>query len=291
MAGLAAAAIAIGSAAAVLGARERTHPLPVSTDRLMYLRSGKTASRLFLSFKALAADVYWMRAIQHYGRDRKSSRTTGRFEFLQPLIDLTTTLDPHFNLAYRFGAIFLAMDPPDGPGRSDQAIALLEKGLASNPTRWQYAHDIGFIHYWHTGDYKAAAAWFDRAAAMPGAPPWIRPLAGVTLAQGGDRTGARQLLEELMNSNEEWIRRSAQRSLAQLAALDEIDDVQAVVERYHASASRYPSGWADLVAAHLLPGVPLDPTREPLTYDADAHVVALSKASSLAPLPQALGRR
>ena len=96
-----------------------------------------------LSFDALAADIYWIRAIQHYGRDRKPSQPTDRFELLQPLLDLTTTLDPHFNIAYRFGAIFLSLEPPNGPGRPDQAIALLEKGLANNPTRWQYAYDIG----------------------------------------------------------------------------------------------------------------------------------------------------
>ena len=289
--GLFVAVVCIGAAAGVLHARATAEPREADLRRVLYLKAGRGAQRAFLSFDALAADVYWLRTIQHYGRDRKSSRVEGRFELLQPLVDLTTTLDPRFNLAYRFGAIFLAMDAPNGPARPDQAIALLEKGLASNPRRWQYAHDIGFIHYWYTGDFRAAAAWFEKAAAMPGAPAWIRSLAGLTLAQGGDRDGARQLLMELVNSNEAYLRTSAERSLAQLATLDVIDDMQVRVEALYARTGRYPVDWREIVAAAGLPGVPLDPTGVPLVYDAATHRVTIARESSLAPLPTSLPRR
>lgn len=288
---VAAVAAGIGGAAGVLHARDSRAPLPVSEERLMYLRSGRTADRLFLTFDALAADVYWMRAIQHYGRDRRSPRSDGRFELLQPLLDLTTTLDPHFNIAYRFGAIFLSMDPPNGPGRPDQAIALLEKGLEHNPHRWQYAHDVGFVHYWHTGDYAAAAHWFERASTMPEAPDWIRQLAAVTLAEGGDRTGARQVLSELVRSEEGYIRASAERSLTQLQALDAIDQLNAVVERYRADRGALPQSWTDLVGRRYLLGIPVDGAGVPFAYDAESGRVSLGSGSPLLPLPRGLGKR
>ena len=75
-----------------------------------------------------AADVYWIRAIQHYGGERLSTAADRNFELLFPLLDLATTLDPYFTIAYRFGAIFLSEPLPGGPGRPDQAIALLRKG-------------------------------------------------------------------------------------------------------------------------------------------------------------------
>src|SRR5439155_9748916 len=119
---------------------------------------------------------------------------SGRFELLYPLLDVATTLDPYFNIAYRFGAVFLAQPAPNGPDRVDLAIALLQKGLARNPAQWKYALDIGFLYYWYgTGapapdaDFTEAVRWFERAIAMPGSPNWIRPLAAVTRAQGGDR--------------------------------------------------------------------------------------------------------
>jgi tetratricopeptide (TPR) repeat protein len=281
----------IALAAGVLHAREALQPSRADQQRVLYLRAGKAAQRAFLSFDALAADVYWLRTIQHYGRDRKSARTANRFELLQPLVDLTTTLDPRFNLAYRFGAIFLSMEPPSGPGRPDQAIALLEKGLASNPRRWQYAHDIGFIHYWHTGNFELAAQWFERAAAMPGAPEWIKPLAGLTLAQGGDRAGARKLLTELLSSNEAYIRRAAERSLAQLQTLDVIDAMQDHVSAFQAATGRYPANWRELGMAAGLPGVPLDAAGVPLEYDVVNHTVNVSRSSPLFPLPTTLARR
>jgi tetratricopeptide (TPR) repeat protein len=288
---LAAVAAGIAAAASVLHARDQRHPLPVSEERLMYLRSGRTADRVFLSFDAIASDVYWIRTIQHYGRDLGSTRTTGRFELLNPLLDLTTTLDPHFNIAYRFGAIFLAERPPKGPGRADQAIALLEKGLASNPTRWQYLHDIGFVHYWFTNDYEQAAAAFERAATMPGAPEWLRPVAAMTRAQGGDRAGARRLLTELLSADQDYVRHTAERGLQQLQALDAIDQLQAIVERYHDATGSYPRAWRDLISVRLLRGLPIDPTKAAFVYDAATHRVTISETSSLFPLPRFLQPR
>ena len=288
--GVAATLVLVALAAGVLRARDARYPVAPSPERLLYLQSGRTADRLFLSFDALGSDIYWIRAIQHYGRDRKSARTTDRFSLLQPLLDLTTTLDPHFNVAYRFGAIFLSMSPPNGPGRQDQAIALLEKGIAHNPARWQYAHDIGFIHYWYTGQYAEAAKWFERAANTPGAPEWIRPLVPITLAQGGDRAGARRLLGELMGADQPWIRQAAERGLEQLGALDAIDQLQALVERYRTGAGQYPQGWPDLIRAGLLAGMPVDTTGAPFVYDPTTQAVSLSPQSSLGPLPKALAR-
>jgi tetratricopeptide (TPR) repeat protein len=285
------AVLCIGLAAVALRARDQQYPLPAPLGRLLYLRSGKTADRLFLSFDALAADVYWIRTIQHYGRDVKSSRVDGRFELLDPLLDLTTTLDPHFNIAYRFGAIFLAAPPPKGPGRPDQAIALLKKGLAQNPGRWQYAHDIGFVYYWYTGNYAEAARWFDQTARLPQAPEWVRPLAALTFAEGGDRPSARRMLTELLTSSEGYVRAAAERGLLQLQALDGIEEMQRQVERYNTATGAYPNGWLEVIRAGLLPGIPVDPTGTPFTLDAPTHQVTLSPDSSLSPLPLFLARK
>jgi len=278
-------------AAGVLHARETHAPLPASQERLMYLRSGRTADRLFLTFDALAADIYWMRAIQHYGRDRKSAPGAHRFELLHPLLDLTTTLDPHFNIAYRFGAIFLSMEAPNGPARPDLAIALLEKGLAHNPNRWQYAHDIGFVHYWHTGDLLQASAWFERASSMNGAPDWIRQVAAVARVEGGDRAGARQILTELVGSGESYIRAAAERSLAQVLALDAIDELSAVTARYRESTGRRPGGWSDLIRTRHLPGIPVDQTGTPFYLDPSTGEISIGAGSSLLPLPRGLRDR
>lgn len=280
----------LAAAAAVLHAGDVRYPATREAERLLYVRSPGAARRLALSFKGLAADVYWVRTIQHFGRDLRSNRVTGRFELLQPLLDLTTGLDPHFTSVYRFGAVFLALPPPSGPGRVDQAVALLEKGLQASPGRWQYAYDIGFVYYLYGHDYQTAGTWFTRAAAMPGAPDWIQPLAAETVARGGDRADARRLLAELLTSDQQYLRQDAKRGLAQIDALDAIDHLQRLVEDYHSAERVYPSSWSDVIRAGRLPGIPADGARVPFLYDPAAHLVLIDSRSPLAPLPTALGR-
>src|SRR5688500_16292072 len=99
-------ALAAGSVA-LQAARDRRYARETDSARLMYLQSGETAKRLALEYDALAADIYWIRAVLHYGGDRIEGRESGRYDLLYPLLDLTTALDPHFQIAYRFGAVFL----------------------------------------------------------------------------------------------------------------------------------------------------------------------------------------
>jgi hypothetical protein len=129
----------IGALAIAIGvqiARDRLYSRETTeTERILYVRSTEAMKRLALGFDALLSDVYWIRAIQHYGGDRLSKDRRQRYELLDPLLNLTTTLDPYFTIAYRFGSIFLSEPPPGGPGRPDRAIALLQKGIGVQPTK------------------------------------------------------------------------------------------------------------------------------------------------------------
>ena len=98
---------------------------------MLWIRSGALAERLALGFDNLAADVYWIRAVVHFGGQRLS--TDKNYDQLFPLLDLVTSLDPHFKVAYRFGAIFLAEPFPGGAGRPDLAMQLLQKGHCRRP--------------------------------------------------------------------------------------------------------------------------------------------------------------
>jgi hypothetical protein len=191
---------------------------------MLYVRSPEAARRLALSYDALVADVYWIRAVQHYGSTRLSSDPNKQYDLLYLLLDLTTSLDPRFSVAYTFGAIFLAEPPPRGPGRPDLAVALLEKGLRAQPRNWELAQSIGFVHYWWRQDYVQAAVWFARAAEFPNAPDWMEPLAARTLAQGGRRESARVLWQHIAReSDSQWFRDEAVRQLRLLDATDERD--------------------------------------------------------------------
>lgn len=277
-------------ASSVLNARDVRVPLTQSADRGLYVRSAPVARAFALSLKALAADLYWLRTIQHFGGDRLTRRRDRPFELLQPLLDLTTSLDPQFVIAYRFGAIFLSEPPPGGPGRPEEAIALLEKGLRANPAKWQYAEDIGFVHLWHRNDPKTAALWFRRAADMPGAPNWLAAVAATTMV-GADRKMAAAWLEDMaQHATEPWVRRIAQRRLAQIAAMEQIDQLEAMVPAFQKKMNRNPTGWPDFEAAGLSRGIPIDPAGAPYVYFPASGLVRLHPQSPLAPLPDLMGR-
>jgi hypothetical protein len=149
--------------------------------------------------------------------------------------------------------------------------------------------DIGFVHYWWSHDYHAAAAAFDRAGRMPGAPWWLRSLAATTLAQGGDRRSSRTMWRAVRETAEiDWLRQSADRALAQLDALDEIDQLQAIVDRYRADSGVAATSWIPLIEAHRLRGIPLDPSGTPYELSF-AGRVQVSVKSSLFPLPKEPG--
>jgi hypothetical protein len=285
------AAVLLAMAVALQVARDRVWVPFQPASTLLWLHASPAARRLMLGYDALAADVYWIRTVVDYGSTRREADPAKRnYDRLFPLLEMVTTLDPDFTVAYRFGAIFLTEAYPNGPGRPDQAIDLLQRGIAHDPAGWEYMHDIGFVYYWWLGDNERAAQWFARAAAVSDAPGWLKPLAATTLAEGGERDLARQMWRQMRDGADvDGIRRSADLRLSQLDAMDRIDALTAAVARFEAAAGRRAQTWNDLVRAGALQGVPLDPAGVPFVLD-PAGGVDVATTSPLAPLPSARTR-
>jgi tetratricopeptide (TPR) repeat protein len=274
----------MASAVGLQALRERGGELPVEADSLLYVRSPAALQRLALSYDAILADVYWIRAIQLYGDTRLGRSTDSSFALLYPLLELTTTLDPYFDVAYNFGALFLAEKPPGGPGRPDLALKLLERGVEVQPDDWRLYQAAGFVHYWSYRDYVKAAEWFDRAAKVPGAPVWMQPLAAVTLAEGGNRKSSRLLWRQILQtSTDDWFQREAGRRLQQLDAMDQIELLQTIVDAFAAKNGRAPASFAELVRAGFVRGNVADPNGLP--YRLEGSRVTLDPSSKLLPLP------
>jgi hypothetical protein len=262
----------------------------VPPNPTMWLQSGRAADKIFLGYRNLVADMYWMRAVVYYGGQRQrlveleeqGIQSTTNFDLLYPLLDLVTTLDPHFKIAYRFGAIFLADAPPNGPGRADLAIALLQRGIERDHGRWEYMEDIGFVYYWWIKDFGRAAEWFKRAGDAPGAPSWLAPLAATTLAQGGDRQSSRLLWTEMRNSDLEWISNDAVYRLQQLDAMDQIDDLNARIQRFIDREGKRPADWRQVG----VPVAPVDPSGTPYRINPKTGLIDLGPGSKLFPLPR-----
>ena len=299
IAGWVAVALALLTGAGrVQAMRERAFPAREATTDALYIESPTAWRRLTVGYNALASDVYWIRAIQYYGGTKRRLELRkpvpepppmladrSDFDDLYAYLDITTSLDPRFDIAYRFGSVFLAEPYPVGAGRPDLAIRLLEKGLRERPDKWQYMEDIGFVHYWYDRDYRAAAGAFERASRFPGAPLWLQPLAATTLAQGGDRRTSRAMwLVILQSADVDWLRAQAEWRLKQFRALDDIDALQARVDAYGRRTHETVHGWTPLIAAGILRRVPTDPGGAPYDVTVEGRV-RLSESSTLLPLP------
>jgi hypothetical protein len=260
---------------------------PATKADVQWIQSPGLMRRLAVGFNAIWADVYWIRAVQYYGSTSLSKDKNKNFDQLYPLLDITTSLDPHFNIAYRFGSILLSEGYPHGPGNTDQAIALLRKGIGEMPNKWQYYHDAGFVNYWWRRDPQAAADWFMKASKLPGAPNWLQPLAASVLAEHGERNASRALWIQLRETAEhKWLRDAANRGLMQLDAEAHIELLEPFVQKFFDMNGRFPKGWQELTGGpvKLLRNLPRDPAGYIYDLDPVTGSIDVARDSPLYPL-------
>ena len=138
------AVVCLAAASAVQYARDQYLTPTAADDGLLYVESPSAVKRLALGYDALLADVYWIRTVQYFGGQKLAERARHKHDLVYPLLDITTTLDPFFNIAYRFGSIFVAEGYPRPPGRPDLAIKLLREGFRgeSHPVAVSLRHRL-----------------------------------------------------------------------------------------------------------------------------------------------------
>ena len=249
---------------------QRLESAPDSGEESLFLPAQAQLARFSGGYAGLLADAYWTRAVQYYGRRRLAHARD--FPLLGPLLDVTTELDPHLLIAYRFGSLFLAGKSPEGAGDPQLAIYLLQRGIVNNPDYWRLWEDLGFIYYWDMKDYAHAARAFQTGSQRPGALPWMRVLAASVAAEGGELQTSRILWTEIARSAEnESIRHSAEIHLAALDALEALKKLDELLALYSQRQGHVARSLRDLITAGYLRGTPLDPSGEPYVLGPDGH--------------------
>lgn len=187
-----------------------------------------------LGADGLVADVYYMRALQYIGDKIVNSNATDldigdlrslNAVLLFPLLDAATDVDPKFKAAFNYGAVVLPAI------NGEDAIRLLEKAIAADPTDWRMYQQLGYI-YWRSKDYERAAEVYSAGSLIDGATPFMRMMAASMSREGGSRTTARAIFSEMFASSDDAsIRNAAERRLMELDALDQIDAINAVLSQ------------------------------------------------------------
>jgi hypothetical protein len=242
------------------------------TDEELTLQSGSMLKKMSFGYDSLLADIYWTRAVQYYGANALKPGAT--FKLLWPLLNITTTLDPHLTAAYRFGAIFLSEQPPVGAGRPDLAVTLVERGVAANPDDWQMNANLGFLYYWHLKDYEKSAAAYLKGSQNPLAPGWLGMMAARVAMKGDGTETSKMMWANIYNTTpNEAIKKSALQHLEGLQALDDIRQLDQVAQKYRAQVGHDPASMQALVDAGILQKIPADPTGVPYIYGPDGNAM------------------
>ncbi len=250
-------------------------------EEVLYLWSGQHVRRMFPGFESLAADVYWLRTVQYFGGTKVFS---GRRDFalLRPLIDITTTLDPRLEIAYRYGAVFLSEPPPGGAGRAQEGVEVLERGVRSLPQSWRLRQDLGFFRYLFLHDARGAAATLLEAAQISGSAFWLRTMAADLLGKGGDRPSARRMWKQMYDESEPGIiKDNARIRLEILDSLDVADALAARVKVFQERTGRLPARLDELRSAGLWRGPLTDAAGVSLSYDGTSGKVSISPESPM----------
>jgi len=241
-------------------------------EEALYIPSPKVLQGLSLGYSGLLADIYWTRAVQYFGSQHHAHAR--EYKLLEPLLDITTTLDPHLTVAYEFGATFLAQQPPEGAGDPDAAVRLVERGVRENPSAWRLYYSLGFIHYFERHDYTAAADAFDRGSRIPGSYHWMKVMAAEMSQHAGNLQTARFLWSSLYETTDnDEIRANAAKHLRALQVDEQVSALEKLTAEFHQRTGHWPANWAEMVPGGSLRGVPIDPTRKPYRLMPEGRVL------------------
>ncbi len=228
---------------------ERIRPtIPADEDEMIILAGGKLKG-FCLGLEGLFADYYWMQSLQYLGKKIMAYEKDINIDdlgvlnpkLLYPLLNNATEFDPHFKEVYFFGAVVL---PAVG---SDNAIELLRKGIHHNPEDWRFFHYLGFI-YWRLGEYEKAAAMYEEGSKLQNAPEFMKMMVARLRFEGGSRSTARAIYQELLaNAESEEVRKVAILRLMELDSLDEQDAIRRTLKRFQAIHGRCARNWREIL--------------------------------------------
>jgi len=226
-------------------------PLPegyIDTDLSL---QGEKLKGYALGFEGLAADWYWIQALQYIGvkvLHVKKQNTKINIENLRPLnprllypfLDNATTLDPRFMAAYSYGAVVL-------PAINEKhAIKIARKGIKNNPEQWRLYQHLGYI-YWRLKQYDKAAKVYTEGSKIAGVPTWMKSLSAKMKSEGGQRETARTIYKQMFDeASDTQTKENAMIRLLQLDSLDERDGLDKTLKLVKKRTGRCVNSWKDI---------------------------------------------
>jgi tetratricopeptide (TPR) repeat protein len=198
------------------------HRLPDASEadlkEVLLLPPARVIRQVDLGHHTLAADLLFIRTNLYYGHHIFSDEQVPWLaDFLQVLLQV----DPYYKKPYLWGAMAtlfpereMLSTPPELVHRANR---ILEAGMQRFPDDHRFPMRLAFNHYYELGDPDTATRYFERAAATPGSPGWIKQkLVDLYSAKGRLEIARDTLLQILAEETDPVLSSALQARLAQV---------------------------------------------------------------------------
>ena len=224
------------------------------------LPSGKSLKILSFGYRNLVADMLFIWSIQFYS----TYYLTNRFDFLERVYDTITDITPQYKEPYVIGALIMVYEANDVP----MALRLLEKGSRNNPGEWRFDQDAGYYCYKYLKDYPRAEQYYNRAAAKPDAPSFIKRMKAHMVYMSADPQAAYGMwLDIYRNARDILERDSAYNHLYQIKAEIDLGQLRQLIAAFQMKYRRWPASLAELLSSGLVRALPSDFAGKDYLYD------------------------
>lgn len=178
--GVAVLAVLIALSALLIRKADGTKPRDWNEDRLTYLPSGKILKPMVMDLDEAAADLLWIWGMQYFS----DSYLEGKgYQWLGHVLDIVTTLNPHFHSAYEFGGTVLTREKSQLP----KTLKLLDRGVETFPSDWKLRLFAAMAQLQLDSNFTKAAAYLEPIALDTAAPGHIRTMSASLLNKAGGR--------------------------------------------------------------------------------------------------------
>lgn len=93
-------------------------------------------------------------------------------EYIYPLLDRVTTIDPHFEFPYIFGGVYLLLDTHN----IDESYNLLQKGFNANKDSWKLPFYLGWIEWMYKRNPTKAVEYILQAVDKKDCPEFVESM-------------------------------------------------------------------------------------------------------------------
>jgi len=239
-------------------------------DTFVSLPSGKALKVLSFGYSNLAADLLFIWSIQFYS----TTYMTNRFDFLERVYDTITDITPQYKEPYIIGSLIMVYEARDIP----MALRLLDKGSRHNPDEWFFDHDAGYYCYKFLKDFAKAEFYYNRAAAKPDAPAFIKRLNAHMVYLGDDPKVAYQMWLEIYNNARDTLEKNAAfNHLYQIKAENDLALLKERIGIFRRQFRRWPANLSELLNSRLLATLPGDFAGNEYIYNPEQGTVSAAR--------------